>query len=58
MFHDPPTERNRVWQTDFSEFATAVVEAERVLGLDDLRDDRGERELVDETTGEVIDIDT
>ena len=23
MFHDPPTERNRVWQTDFSEFETA-----------------------------------
>ena len=22
MFHDPPTERNRVWQTDFSEFET------------------------------------
>ena len=92
MFHDPPTERNRVWQTDFSEFETAgggiwricavidyatkyclaaritptgrgvdalacldaaVDEAERVLGLDDLRDDRGERELVDENTGEV-----
>ena len=30
--------------------------AERVLGLDDLRDDRGERELVDENTGEVIDV--
>lgn len=81
MFHDPPTERNRVWQTDFSEFETAeggiwricavidyaakhylavgitptgrsvdalacldvaVVEAEGVLGLHDLRDDRGE----------------
>ena len=93
VFHDPPTERNRVWQTDFSEFETAgggiwricavidyatkyclaaritptgrgvdalacldaaVDEAERVLGLDDLRDDRGERELVDENTGEVI----
>lgn len=23
VFHDPPTERNRVWQTDFSEFETA-----------------------------------
>ena len=23
MFRDPPTERNRVWQTDFSEFETA-----------------------------------
>ena len=95
VFVDPPTERNRVWQTDFSEFATAgggiwricaviddatkdclaaritptgrgvdalacldaaVDEAERVLGLDDLRDDRGELELVDENTGEVIDV--
>jgi putative transposase len=95
VFHDPPTERNRVWQTDFSEFETAgggiwricavidyatkyclaaritptgrgvdalacldaaVDEAERVLGLDDLRDDRGELELVDENTGEVIDV--
>jgi hypothetical protein len=34
----------------------AVVEAERVLGRDDLRDDRGELALVDETTGEVIDM--
>jgi putative transposase len=33
-----------------------VDEAERVLGLDDLRDDRGELELVDENTGEVIDV--
>lgn len=95
VFHDPPTERNRVWQTDFSEFETAgggiwricavidyatkyclaaritptgrgvdalacldaaVDEAERVLGLDDLSDDRGELELVDENTGEVIDV--
>lgn len=95
VFHVPPTERNRVWQTDFSEFETAgggiwricavidyatkyclaaritptgrgvdvlacldaaVDEAERVLGLDDLRDDRGELEQVDEITGEVIDI--
>jgi putative transposase len=23
VFHDPPTERKRVWQTDFSEFETA-----------------------------------
>ena len=23
VFRDPPTERNRVWQTDFSEFETA-----------------------------------
>jgi putative transposase len=34
----------------------AVDEAERVLGLDDLRDDRGELELVEEYTGEVIDV--
>jgi transposase InsO family protein len=93
-FRDPPTERNRVWQTDFSEFETtgggiwricavidyatkyclavtitptgrggdalaclnaAVVEAERILGLDDLRTDRGTLDLVDETTGELID---
>ena len=88
-------QRNRVWQTDFSEFETtgggiwricavidyatkyclaitvtptgrgrdalaclhaAAAEAQRVLGLDDLRADRGELELVDETTGEIIDI--
>jgi transposase InsO family protein len=86
VFHDPPTERNRVWQMDFSEFETArggiwricavidyatnyclaatvtptsrgqdalaclrraVVEAERVLALDDLRADRGEMDVVD-----------
>ena len=80
MFRDPPRQRNRVWQMDFSEFETArggiwricavidyaskyclattvtptsrgqdvlaclrraVVEAERVLDLDDLRADRG-----------------
>jgi transposase InsO family protein len=34
----------------------AVDEAERVLGPDDLRDDRGELELVDENTDEVIDV--
>jgi putative transposase len=34
----------------------AVDEAERVLGLDDLKDDRGELELVDENSGEVIDV--
>ena len=34
----------------------AVAEAERVLGLVDLREDRGELELVNETTGEVRDI--
>ncbi|MFI5615383.1 integrase core domain-containing protein [Amycolatopsis sp. NPDC051903] len=93
MFHGPPTERIRVWQTDFSEFETtgggiwricavidyatqyclaititptgtdalacfdaAVVEAVSVLGLDDLRAERGELELVDETTGEIIDV--
>jgi putative transposase len=95
VFHDPPTERNRVWQTDFSKFETtgggiwricavidyatkyclaititptgrgsdalacllaAVVETERTLGLNDLRADRGELELVDETTGEIIHI--
>ncbi len=91
MFHDPPTERNRIWQTDFSEFETAgggiwricavidyatkyclaaritptgrgvdalacLDEAEGVLGLNDLRDDRGELDLVDENTSEVIDV--
>ncbi len=93
VFHDPPTERNRVWQTDFSEFETptggiwricavidyttkyclaatitptsrgidalaclhaAVTAAQRLLQLDDLRDDRGEIDLIDETTGEVL----
>jgi putative transposase len=93
VFHDPPTGRNRVWQTDFSEFETsaggiwricavidyatkyclaatitstargqdalaclmaAVHHAERRLGLQDLREDRGEVDLVDETTGEVL----
>lgn len=95
VFRDPPTERNRVWQTDFSEFETpsggiwricavigyatkyclavtagptargadalaclqhAVREAERILDLDDLRDDRGTLELADDDTGEIIDI--
>ena len=85
-FHPPPTARNRVWQTDFSEFETtaggiwricavidyattyclavtigptsraqdavaclhaAIGEAERVTGLDDLRDDRGLMDIVD-----------
>lgn len=80
VFREPPTERNRVWQTDFSEFETAcggiwrisavvdyvskyclaitvtptsrgvdavrclelaIEEAQRVLGLIDLRTDRG-----------------
>jgi putative transposase len=93
VFHDPPTQRNRVWQTDFSEFETsaggiwricavidyatkyclaaaltstargvdalacrhaAVAEAQRVLQLEDLCVDRGELDLVDETTGEVL----
>jgi putative transposase len=93
VFHDPPTHRNRVWQTDLSEFETAgggiwricavidyatkyclaatitptargqdalccltaaVHHAERILGLDDLRTDRGELDLLDETTGEVL----
>ena len=95
LFRDPPSERNRVWQTDFSEFETpsggiwricavidyatkfclaatvgptargadalaclnaAVAEAQRVLCLDDLRANRGTIELVDETTGEIIDV--
>jgi putative transposase len=86
VFLDPPTERNRVWQMDFSEFETssggiwricavidyatkyclaarlsptsravdalaclhaAVTEAERVLGLDDLRADRGVMDVLD-----------
>jgi putative transposase len=53
VFHDPPTGR------DVDALAcldAAVNKAERVLGLDDLRDDRGERELVDENTGEVTDV--
>jgi putative transposase len=92
VFCDPPTQRNRVWQTDFSEFETtgggiwricavidyatkyclavtvtptargtdaraclmlALAEAERVLGLDDLRADRGVAEVI-EPAGEVI----
>lgn len=87
VFADPPTERNRVWQTDFSEFETtgggiwrisavidyatkyclaitvtptsrgadalaclrlAVTEAQRALGLDDLRDDRGIMDILDD----------
>jgi transposase InsO family protein len=86
VFRDPPTERNRVWQTDFSEFETshggiwricavidyatkyclaitvtptargadalaclqlAIAEAQRLLALDDLRDDRGVMDIVD-----------
>lgn len=86
VFRDPPTQRNRVWQTDFSEFETtsggiwricavidyatkyclaitvtptgrgadalnclqqAIAEAQRLLGLDDLRADRGVMDIVD-----------
>jgi putative transposase len=86
VFRDPPTERNRVWQTDFSEFETAhggiwrisavidyvtkyclaitvtptsrgadavrclelaIEEAQRVLGLADLRADRGLMDILD-----------
>ncbi|MCM6775272.1 integrase core domain-containing protein [Nocardia sp. CDC159] len=85
VFHDPPTRRNMVWQTDFSEFETTgggiwricavidyatkyclavtvtptargvdalaclkctVAEAERVLGVDDLRTDRGLADVI------------
>lgn len=92
VFRDPPTERNRVWQTDFSEFETtgggiwricavidyvtkyclavtvtptsraadalgclgkAVVEAQRLTGLDDLRADRGRMDLLG-PAGEII----
>jgi putative transposase len=93
VFRDPPTQRNRVWQMDFSEFETtgggiwricavidyatkyclavtvtptargqdalaclnaAVQHAQQILVLEDLRDDRGELDLVDDTTGELI----
>lgn len=86
VFADPPTQRNRVWQTDFSEFETAnggiwricavidyatkyclsitvtptsrgtdalhclqlaITEAQHILDLDDLRDDRGVMDIVD-----------
>jgi putative transposase len=86
VFLDPPTQRNRVWQMDFSEFETAgggiwricavidyatkyclaarlsptscaadalaclnaaVTEAQRLLGLDDLRADRGVMDILD-----------
>lgn len=86
VFRDPPAQRNRVWQTDFSEFETtnggiwricavidyatkyclavtvtptgrgadalnclqqAIAEAQRLLGLDDLRADRGVMDIVD-----------
>ena len=87
VFHDPPTERNRVWQTDFFEFETtaggiwricavidyvtkyclavtvtptargddalacldaAVAAATQLLGLTDLRADRGAVDLFDD----------
>jgi transposase InsO family protein len=86
VFRDPPTERNRVWQTDFSEYETtnggiwricavidyatkyclavtvtptgrgadalhclhlAVIHAENLLDLDDLRADRGVMDILD-----------
>ena len=86
VFSDPPTQRNRVWQTDFSEFETAcggiwrisavidyvtkyclaitvtptsrgsdavrclqlaITEAQHILGLTDLRDDRGLMDILD-----------
>lgn len=86
VFGEPPTERNRVWQTDFSEFESAcggiwrisavidyvtkyclsitvtptsrgtdavpclqlaIEEAQFVLGLDDLRTDRGLMDVLD-----------
>jgi putative transposase len=86
VFRDPPIERNRVWQTDFSEFETAcggiwrisavldyvskyclaitvtptsrgldavrclelaIEEARHVLGLADLRADRGLMDILD-----------
>jgi putative transposase len=86
VFRDPPTERNRVWQTDFSEFETAcggiwricavidyatkyclsvtvtptsrgadalhclhlaIDEAQQLLGVEDLRADRGLMDILD-----------
>jgi hypothetical protein len=35
VFHDPPTERNRVWQTDFSEFETPGDEIWRICAVID-----------------------
>jgi putative transposase len=93
VFRDPPTQRDRVWQMDFSEFETvgsgiwricavidyatkyclaatvtptargvdalaclqaAVQHAQQIVGLEDLRADRGEIDLIDETTGELL----
>jgi transposase InsO family protein len=89
VFRDPPTQRNRVWQTDFSEFETttggiwricavidyatkyclaitvtptgrgadalhclqlAIVEAQQLLGVEDLRTDRGVMDILMPTT--------
>ena len=89
VFREPPTERKRVWQTDFSEFETAcggiwrisavidyvtkyclsitvtptsrgadavrclqlaIDEAQHVLGLHDLRTDRGLMDVLDAMT--------
>lgn len=35
VFHDPPTERNRVWQTDFSEFETTAGGIWRICAVID-----------------------
>ena len=35
VFTDPPTERNRVWQTDFSEFETATGGISRICAVID-----------------------
>lgn len=35
VFHDPPTERNRVWQTDFSEFETSAGGIWRICAVID-----------------------
>lgn len=35
VFHDPPTERNRVWQTDFSEFETPAGGIWRICAVID-----------------------
>jgi hypothetical protein len=35
VFHDPPTRRNRVWQTDFSEFETMAGGSWQLSGVVD-----------------------
>jgi putative transposase len=35
VFHDPPTQRNRVWQTDFSEFETSAGGIWRICAVID-----------------------